>query len=127
MRDARMRCAMLGCDARCTMRDAGMRCAMLGCDARCQDAMRDARMRCAMLHSIAHRASHPSIAHRILASRIVHRVHKGSWNSWAPEVSGRVQISSANLVLGETGASPPLFQLTASSISIKIARHGCVG
>ena len=50
------------------MRDARMRCAMLGCDARCQDAMRDARMRCAMLHSIL--ASHPGIAHRILASRI---------------------------------------------------------
>ena len=45
---------------------------MLGCDARCQDAMRDARMRCAMLHSIL--ASHPGIAHRILASRIAHRV-----------------------------------------------------
>ena len=42
------------------MHDARMRCAMLGCDARCQDAMRDARMRCAMLRSIL--ASHPGIA-----------------------------------------------------------------
>ena len=65
---------------------------MLGCDARCQDVMRDARMRCAMLHSIL--ASHPGIAHRILASRIAsqhstshpsiaHRVRKRSWTSYA--------------------------------------------
>ena len=85
MRDARMLCAMAGCDAR--WQDA-----MSGCDARCQDAMRDGRMRCSMLHSIlashpdiahrilpsriasCHRASHPSIAHRILASRIAHRI-----------------------------------------------------
>ena len=42
MRDARMRCAMAGCDARWqdAMRDGKMR---------CQDAMRDVRMRCAML------------------------------------------------------------------------------
>ena len=34
---------------------------------------------------------------------------------------------SDDAFIGETGASPPLFQLTASSISIKIARQDCIG
>ena len=30
-------------------------------------------------------------------------------------------------VVGEIGANPPLFQLTASSISIKTAKQACLG
>ena len=145
--DGRMRCAMVGCDARwCDGRmrwcDGRMRCAMLcamvGCDARgnfhrashptiapriarcdfqrfssriasrdalregktsrlasrdarrdvfpsrsaSRDARRDGRMRCAMeissriasYHRTKHRASHPTIAHRILPSHKASRI-----------------------------------------------------
>ena len=110
MRDARMRCAMAGCDAR--WQDA-----MSGCDARCQDAMRDGRMRCSMLHSIlashpdiahrilpsriasCHRASHPAIAHRILPSRIAscHRASRIAHRILTSRIAHRVRNASWTL------------------------------
>ena len=74
------------------MRDARMRCAMAGCD-----AMRDGRMRCSMLHSIL--ASHPDIAHRILPSRIAscHRASRIAHRILTSRIAHRVRNASWTL------------------------------
>ena len=96
------------------MRDARMRCAVLGCDALCQDAM----LGCDVTSRIAswHRASHPNIAHRILASHpgIAHRV---TYNQRQVGGPSRHQTLSCVLNKRTSVASSTIFDIQGTRTS----------